>query len=181
LAIAKLEQYIDLMEEVPAYWSAMILLPAFRTRWIERFLTPERSAVIIAQFKQLYQEEYEGIAVAYQEAGQPYRQPRPHNEHLVTHDFYDPEPDPTYIDEVAVYLGEPVRPVPNALVWWEENRQRLPRLSTMAFNLLTIPAMSSECERVFSSAKLTVGLKRQSLEDNTINMVECLKHWAKRQ
>ena len=40
------------------------------------------------------------------------------------------------------------------LRWWRERGERLyPTLAVMAYDLLAMPAMSSECERAFSNAK----------------------------
>jgi hAT family C-terminal dimerisation region len=39
--------------------------------------------------------------------------------------------------------------------WWSL-RDAFPRLGLMAYDYLSIPAMSSECERIFSGAKLTL-------------------------
>jgi len=46
----------------------------------------------------------------------------------------------------------------------------------MAINILSIPAMSDEPERVFSSARRTVSWDRGEMEADTLKMVECLKH-----
>ena len=94
-----------------------ILLYQYRTRWIKRFLAHDRATAIIARFKQQYQEEYEGIGGTQPTpTKEPHEQPRrPYQDRLVGHDFYDPEPDPADINEVAIYLAKPVRPVPNAL------------------------------------------------------------------
>jgi hAT family C-terminal dimerisation region len=45
-----------------------------------------------------------------------------------------------------------------ALAWWYQDtqRQRWPRLSLMAIDILSIPPMSDELERVFSGARRTV-------------------------
>jgi hypothetical protein len=45
-----------------------------------------------------------------------------------------------------------------ALTWWYQDaqRQRWPRLSLMAIDILTIPAMSDEPERVFSGGRRTI-------------------------
>jgi hypothetical protein len=45
-----------------------------------------------------------------------------------------------------------------ALAWWcqDTQRQRWPRLSLMAIDILSIPPMSDELERVFSGARRTV-------------------------
>jgi hypothetical protein len=46
--------------------------------------------------------------------------------------------------------------VDDPLEWWKVNIKQFPRLSTIAFNYLSIPATSIEYERLFSHAKLTV-------------------------
>jgi len=163
------------MEQNPVYWSAMILHPGHRTKWIYRYLDHGRVDAILANFKRFYHEEYAGISVngiGVQQTAFSY----PFSE-LTGHDYYDPLPDPLNSDEVAIYLSKPVWPVPNIISWWLSNKERFPRLSTMAFDLLTILAMSVEYERVFSGAKHTVGLQRHRLNDSTIDMLQCLKHW----
>jgi hAT family C-terminal dimerisation region len=46
-----------------------------------------------------------------------------------------------------------------------------------AFDTLSYPATSYECERVFSSAKKLITPERNSLTDNIIKALECLKAW----
>ena len=58
-------------------------------------------------------------------------------------------------------------------------RERWPRLSLMAINILSIPPMSDEPERVFSDARRTVSWDRGQMEAETIEIRECLKHWKK--
>jgi hypothetical protein len=48
----------------------------------------------------------------------------------------------------------------------------------MAFDLISIPAMSVECERVFSQPKLVVNDKRNRMTDDTIDAIQCLKNWT---
>jgi hAT family C-terminal dimerisation region len=45
-----------------------------------------------------------------------------------------------------------------ALEWWcqDQQRKRWPRLSYIALDILSIPAMSNELERVFLGARRTV-------------------------
>ena len=47
----------------------------------------------------------------------------------------------------------------------------------MAINIYSIPAMSAEPERVFSSAKHTKTDQRNRLKSETIELLECLKSW----
>jgi hypothetical protein len=58
-----------------------------------------------------------------------------------------------YINQAPYNIGKMT-----ALVWWsqEPQRKRWPRLSLMALDILSIPAMSDEAERVFSGARRTI-------------------------
>ena len=46
----------------------------------------------------------------------------------------------------------------------------------MALDILSIPAISDEVERVFSRAHRTISWERAQMEPPTIEMVECIKH-----
>ena len=47
----------------------------------------------------------------------------------------------------------------------------------MALDTLSIPAMSMECKRVFSSAKKLLTPARDNLQEDIIEATECLKVW----
>jgi hypothetical protein len=68
-----------------------------------------------------------------------------------------------------------------ALVWWgqEPQRRQWLRLSLIALNILSIPAMSDEAERVFLGARHMISWERAQMEPPTIEMVDCIKHWKK--
>lgn len=84
-------------------------------------------------------------------------------------------------DELEQYLSEPLllQNHKTALDWWlaSEQRTRLPFLSKMAIDVFSIPAMSSEPERVFSGAKHTLTEQRMRCSIETIELLECLKSW----
>jgi hypothetical protein len=69
----------------------------------------------------------------------------------------------------------------SALKWWcqDPQRKRWPRLSYMAIDILSIPAMSDEPERVFSGARRTISWERAQIGPETLERVECLKHWRR--
>jgi len=46
----------------------------------------------------------------------------------------------------------------------------------MAIDILSIPAMSDELERVFSGARRMISWERGQLDPETVEMTECLKH-----
>jgi hypothetical protein len=47
----------------------------------------------------------------------------------------------------------------------------------MALDILSIPAMSANPERLFSGAKITISNRRYRLRMPTIQALECLKSW----
>jgi hypothetical protein len=49
----------------------------------------------------------------------------------------------------------------------------------MALNLLSIPAISAEPERLFSSCRITVTDRRNKLSVKAIEALECLRSWYK--
>ena len=58
----------------------------------------------------------------------------------------------------------------------DAQRQRWPRLALMAIDILSIPPMSDELERVFSGARRIVPWDRGQMLPETIEIRECLKH-----
>ena len=47
----------------------------------------------------------------------------------------------------------------------------------MALDMLAIPSISGECERIFSSAKLMLNDRRNRLNPDIIEANECLRNW----
>ena len=63
----------------------------------------------------------------------------------------------------------------NPIAWWAQ--ELLPSIRQWAFDTLSCPAISCECERVFSSAKKLITPERNALGDDLIEALECLKAW----
>ena len=88
-----------------------------------------------------------------------------------------------------MYLSEPVLVLNTeqethdfrALDWWTQGLQktRFPRLSQMAFNILTVPPMSAEIERVFSECSLALNHQRLSVTQETLEQLMCLRSWLR--
>jgi hypothetical protein len=70
----------------------------------------------------------------------------------------------------------------NPLDWWRQRGEsRYPTLAKMAYDLFSIPAMSAECERVFSNSRKMITDERYSLKVDIIEADQCLKSWLKQQ
>ena len=65
----------------------------------------------------------------------------------------------------------------NPLEYWKGMKHKYPILFRMAMDIFSIPAMSSECEREFSSAGDVVTSDRNRLDDKTIESLELQKSW----
>lgn len=93
----------------------------------------------------------------------------------------DSEALPLSADEYSIFVTtqKRLKYVTHPLDWWStaDVQQRFPRLSQMAIDIFTIPAMSDEPERTFSSTGLMITPHRSQLSPETINYAQCLKSW----
>ncbi|KAH0405435.1 hypothetical protein KCU89_g55, partial [Aureobasidium melanogenum] len=67
----------------------------------------------------------------------------------------------------------------NVLAWWKAHQATYPVLSQMAFDVLAIPAMSAEVERLFSSAGLVITKRRARTLPDLAEEAQLLKAWLK--
>lgn len=77
--------------------------------------------------------------------------------------------------------NRPLQSVNNPLHFWiaksKDSMNPYAGLTKLALDIYSIPAMSAECERVFSQAKRVVTADRNSLKGNTIEAIQCQKNW----
>ena len=87
------------------------------------------------------------------------------------------------IDKLAQYLHEPISQDVdmNLIEYWSKmvDVRGMRDLAQMAIEILSIPAMSAEPERVFSGAKITLTDRRCSMGDEALAKLECTKSWIK--
>jgi hypothetical protein len=60
--------------------------------------------------------------------------------------------------------------------WWAKT-SGFPKLAQMAIDLYSIPAMSAEVERIFSSAKRLLTPDRSTLTVESLETYELLRNW----
>ena len=79
-------------------------------------------------------------------------------------------------DSYASYCREPVnQKFDNLLHYWRFQEANYPDLVKVAYDMHSIPAMSAEFERVFSSTKLLITDRRARMRDDIMEASECLK------
>ena len=64
--------------------------------------------------------------------------------------------------------------------YWQSKEPEWPQLVSMAFDFLAVPAMSSECERVFSSCGKQTIPESSRLTGRMLWHQECLSNWQRR-
>jgi len=63
------------------------------------------------------------------------------------------------------------------IAYWVAYQEKWPRLTRMALDIFSIPAMSDEPERIFSLAGCMVTERRNRLKGDAIQAAQCLKNW----
>ena len=173
------DKYYSKTDESPLYACALILHPRCRTKYIRANWKPRWQRPVLKKVKELW--------VSYRDGENEIFIPSPHssreedrNDHL---DEYDRAVQnlrkyirPSTEDEFDDYSnGEPcdIGKI-SALQWWCQKPQqdRWPKLSSMAIDILSIPAMSAEPERVFSGARRTISWERAQMGATNLERVE---------
>ena len=176
------DKYYSKTDESPLYAAALILHPTRRTKYIRYNWKKEWQKPILKKVKELWE---------------VYREKTP-SPIIISSYERKPSQDLDDFDRIAEDLGKFARPASqdeyedysngevceittSALEWWcqDSQRKRWPRLSYMAIDILSIPAMSDEPERVFSGARRTISWERSQLGAENIEKVECLKSWLR--
>ncbi|KFZ23154.1 hypothetical protein V502_02365, partial [Pseudogymnoascus sp. VKM F-4520 (FW-2644)] len=81
------------------------------------------------------------------------------------------------IDEYIRYCDAACTPIVDPRAWWLEQKTTYLALAVMALDILSIPAMEAEPERLFSSAKAAMIDKRNQMKAETLEALESLKSW----
>lgn len=173
-AWSKLDKYYSLTERSPAYTAAMILIPSQKWTWIEDNWPIEWIVLAKTSVQKFWDEKYKP---AYQLAIPPIEPAQEKTEHQIW--LEQRRRQPPILDEYIKYCQAPITPEYDSGAWWMEAAQRAtyPNLAVMALDMLSIPAMSDEPERLFSGAAITVTERRNKLGVESIEALECLKSW----
>jgi hypothetical protein len=184
-AWAKLADYYEITEDSPVYSAATVLNPSLKWTYMEKTWEDKKEWIerAKARVEQLWKETYKStpsFPILRQDSVPALVARRPNG-----YKVWMKEQRATIFnmddDEYEVYCREPAIMISDPLKWWLEpaQRKRFPHLSLMAIDILSIAAMSTETERLFSKAKLTVTDQRGSMNTETLNLLECLRSWDK--
>ncbi|KID81254.1 transposase-like protein [Metarhizium guizhouense ARSEF 977] len=173
------DKYYLLTDEVPAYAAALLLHPSRRKRYIDVNWNKAWVTAVLPKLQRLWEERYATAEADHiSHSSEPTHEPD-------EYDILEQDLDvvQTSADNWASFIeADPTEiSTKSALEWWcqKQQRARYPRLSLMAIDILSVPAMSAEAERVFSGARRQIPWSRANLGSRTVEQMECLKHWLK--
>jgi hypothetical protein len=67
----------------------------------------------------------------------------------------------------------------NPIKYWVEQRNRYPQLSQLALDVLSIPASSCDCERMFSELGDLLQPRRRGISAKLLAAIQCVRRWQK--
>jgi hypothetical protein len=183
----KLRKYYDLTDNsYGIYAAASLLYPClrlahFNEHWIgemAEWINPMKETVQDVWMEECYKPAQEALKTA--QAGQV--EP-PRKKHFTFRYWIGAKDAKTEENEFIKYAtGAPIEledtdTTFNPIEWWISKISTFPTLYRYALDTLSCPAMSTECERVFSSAKKLLTPERNALSEDIIEACECLKAW----
>jgi hypothetical protein len=182
----KCEQYYMRADESAAYYAAEVLQPSRKWNWLRQqweddeekrpWLDAAKKAV-----QELWEQEYKGKFGAPKSATQPVTRPQGPNEEFGSLSEYRKIKTlkPTTSDPYQAYIDRDPEgdAEDDPLDYWNARISSQPDLARFAIDMLALPVSSTECERVFSSAKLLITASRNRLRPDIIEANECLKAW----
>ena len=186
VGLIKLLKYWNKTERAPAYIVAIVLNPRKKWKYFKRW-NPEWQSNMEATMKKFWETTYRSSTglVIYTSSNRTSHKPT-NNQYFKWLDDQENEAEDSEnaLDEFDLYIADHfiLREEDKdriAFDWWleSEQRTRYPLLLKMAIDIYSIPAMSSEAERVFSGAKYTISDLRGRLKSEIIELLECLKSW----
>jgi hypothetical protein len=186
LALDKAEEYFAKLDESPAYAASVILHPRYNIKYLDAQWSNKKQWVKDAKkaVKALWVKDYKEQPISEAISPQKVRQlGRPLNcveeyreqgimkaNEAVTSQIVTDEFD-RYCKQERVETDAPIE-------WWQATGyQRYPRLAQMAIDILSIPPMSDEPERVFSRLGKMITKRRNRLYQDIIQATTCLHSW----
>ena len=190
----KTADYYRKVDDSAAYYAASVLNPAVKWSWFEERWGNDRvkrtwlegnpakkRTGVKGLVQELWEEEYKGKYGLESPTDKMPSQPKKRQDDcfggLHRHKQVGHRPKMSSDRYLAFVSTDCEERETDALGYWNSRYNAQPDLARLALDMLAIPMMSAECERVFSSAKHLVTDSRNRLNPDIIEANECLRHW----
>jgi hypothetical protein len=191
---AKVMKYFNLIKSSDLYYAAVILHPAYKFEYSEQKWAGYDRGDWIREVKASFSSLYKQYARRHEESQLQVDSDQDDDTPAVattTNEYaafntLKPrkrrriEPPHSEYERYFKYWSEDDQAViTNVIKWWQEHRTEYPILSTMALDILSIPGMSAEVERVFSAGGRLITDERNALGPDAVKACQLQKHWMK--
>jgi hypothetical protein len=172
-------KYYSFIDGLDLYYIALILNPRYKTKLLEQELDSEAAIMVIQHIKEVLNTQYPPRqSMDLQPTIGPIRQTlearllsKIHNPVVASKSDID-----RYFDDPLAQIIEDILKDPNWLFnWWKLRKDEYPCMAAAARDYLAIPALEVSCERLFSSGRDLIGLRRFSLNPNTMRQLSILR------
>jgi hypothetical protein len=184
----KLDKYYNTLRDSPAYYAAAALHPSLRWDYFDEVWGQQHPGWVDEAkdiVQRLWETEYRDLQITVTSPEGPVVKRRKTT--LSSFDRYrnryrQSQPSAAQADEYIRWqasVSGSDKDVADPVEYWILKRFEYPRLSRMALDVMTVPAMSSECERLFSATGLMVTPLRNRLDAGTIGLIQTLRSWLR--
>jgi hAT family C-terminal dimerisation region len=187
LAWDKLDKYYKLTDDTPAYTASICLHPAFKRRWLRRKWQDNPKWIKTAEtaieklWKPYTNKSLKDILTEdeiKQHKALTGQQDTKRKDLYIEEDLNFSSDEDEVEDDYEAWQQIPRnKAITNPIAYWMSMKLTYPRLYNFALDLLGVPAMSSEPERVFSNAGRMVRPDRSRLKADIIGAAACLRQW----
>lgn len=183
----KAAYYFNKLLQTPVYYTATALHPRYKVYFkrVWRNKTPQLS-LLQAQFQQVWAEYKPNCVAATTLTPSPKSKLSSFDDAIDSILDHDDSDDAAIEegDEYTRWLLEPMwtakqhKEGPTALQYWQQLAPKYPNLSRLALDVLTIPASSAECERVFSCTGDITEPQRRKMGSQLLAALVCVQRWT---
>lgn len=187
LAWLKLDRYYALTDNSPVYVAGVVFHPRMKWSFVEKHWAekPDWRDRAKEAVRKLWEAEYKDLPLPPASGSAPEPSEVAYTSGL--NDFLEslisPPVAASNMDEYEEYCNrkdpEDVN-CSNPFAYWLSKRAVWPRLSQMALDIISIPCMSDEPERIFSLAGVLTASRRARAGSDLIGASLCLADWDKR-
>lgn len=171
------DKWYEAIDHTPVYAAAVLLHPYRRLAHLKHYWPKRWVAPALANVRALWLKEYRG-----RKSGPASPSPCSVGSSRAQSRFgFRPVVTQAQDDEFERFIRQDTLEIVSPLEWWNESAQQrsYPNLQQMALDILSIPSMSAESERVFSGTRRQITFDRSRLNGSSIGRAECLKSWIK--
>jgi hypothetical protein len=182
-AWAKLNDYYEKLDDTPIYYTATLLHPYYATYcekvWVDK---PDWLEANNRKFRALWAE--------YNTPIQRPARPRPRVQLNDMDEAIDSILAPIQVEDdtedeynrwkrCEPRWGKDTEHAQQPIKYWMGLRGRYPNLSRLALDVLSIPASSCECERMFSELGDLLEPRRRSMSPKLLAAIQCVRRWRR--